>query len=102
MAKNTICLWYDKDAEATARFYSGSFLTAREPRRGRKRRGTVPAGLCHGLGGNRLEADRHAVQVRAIPRPEENQVLRIRPAMKPADPYNLSDSLHANLKRSPA
>ena len=22
MAKNTICLWYDKDAEAAARFYT--------------------------------------------------------------------------------
>jgi predicted 3-demethylubiquinone-9 3-methyltransferase (glyoxalase superfamily) len=22
MAKNTICLWYDKDAEAAARFYA--------------------------------------------------------------------------------
>ena len=25
MAKNTICLWYDKDAEAAARFYAGVF-----------------------------------------------------------------------------
>ena len=25
MAKNTICLWYDKDAEAAARFYAESF-----------------------------------------------------------------------------
>ena len=25
MAKNTICLWYDKDAEAAARFYSKTF-----------------------------------------------------------------------------
>src|SRR3546814_5782544 len=25
MAKNTICLWYDKDAEAAARFYSDTF-----------------------------------------------------------------------------
>lgn len=25
MAKNTICLWYDKDAEAAARFYAGIF-----------------------------------------------------------------------------
>ena len=24
-AKNTICLWYDKDAEAAARFYAGVF-----------------------------------------------------------------------------
>ncbi len=29
MAKNTICLWYDKDAEAAARFYSETFPTAR-------------------------------------------------------------------------
>ena len=25
MAKNTIFLWYDKDAEAAARFYAGTF-----------------------------------------------------------------------------
>lgn len=25
MHKNTICLWYDKDAEAAARFYAGTF-----------------------------------------------------------------------------
>ncbi|NLS20252.1 VOC family protein [Rhizobium sp. P40RR-XXII] len=25
MTKNTICLWYDKDAEAAARFYVGTF-----------------------------------------------------------------------------
>ena len=25
MAKNTICLWYDKGAEAAARFYSETF-----------------------------------------------------------------------------
>ena len=25
MAKNTICLWYDKDAEAAARFYAEIF-----------------------------------------------------------------------------
>ncbi len=24
-AKNTICLWYDRDAEAAARFYAGTF-----------------------------------------------------------------------------
>ncbi len=29
MAKNTICLWYDKDAEAAARFYAATFPTAR-------------------------------------------------------------------------
>lgn len=29
IAKNTICLWYDKDAEAAARFYAETFLTAR-------------------------------------------------------------------------
>jgi predicted 3-demethylubiquinone-9 3-methyltransferase (glyoxalase superfamily) len=28
MAKNTICLWYDKDAEAAARFYAETFPTA--------------------------------------------------------------------------
>jgi predicted 3-demethylubiquinone-9 3-methyltransferase (glyoxalase superfamily) len=25
MAKNTICLWYDKDVEAAARFYAETF-----------------------------------------------------------------------------
>ncbi|MGC1689893.1 MAG: VOC family protein, partial [Pseudolabrys sp.] len=25
MAKNTICLWYDKDADAAARFYAETF-----------------------------------------------------------------------------
>ncbi|MBE0578186.1 VOC family protein [Devosia sp.] len=25
MAKNTICIWYDKDAEAAARFYAATF-----------------------------------------------------------------------------
>src|SRR2546429_8525848 len=25
MAKNTVCLWYDKDAEAAARFYAETF-----------------------------------------------------------------------------
>jgi predicted 3-demethylubiquinone-9 3-methyltransferase (glyoxalase superfamily) len=25
MAKNTVCLWYDKDAEAAARFYAATF-----------------------------------------------------------------------------
>ena len=25
MAKNTICLWYDRDAEAAARFYAETF-----------------------------------------------------------------------------
>src|SRR5215203_5292540 len=25
MAKNTICVWYDKDAEAAARFYANTF-----------------------------------------------------------------------------
>ena len=29
MAKNTICLWYDKDAEAAARFYAETFPIAR-------------------------------------------------------------------------
>jgi hypothetical protein len=26
IARNTICLWYDKDAEAAARFYAATFL----------------------------------------------------------------------------
>ena len=29
MAKNTICLWYDKDAEAAARFYATTFPDSR-------------------------------------------------------------------------
>ena len=29
MAKNTICLWYDKDAEAAARFYAETFPDTR-------------------------------------------------------------------------
>jgi predicted 3-demethylubiquinone-9 3-methyltransferase (glyoxalase superfamily) len=29
MAKNTICLWYDKDAETAARFYCEIFPDSR-------------------------------------------------------------------------
>jgi predicted 3-demethylubiquinone-9 3-methyltransferase (glyoxalase superfamily) len=29
MAKNTICVWYDKDAEAAARFYAATFPDSR-------------------------------------------------------------------------
>ena len=29
MAKNTICVWYDKDAEAAARFYAETFPHSR-------------------------------------------------------------------------
>ena len=29
MAKNTLCLWYDKDAEAAARFYAKTFPDSR-------------------------------------------------------------------------
>jgi len=29
MKKNTICLWYDHDAEEAARFYARTFPTAR-------------------------------------------------------------------------
>ena len=29
MAKNTICLWYDKEAEAAARFYPKHFPAVR-------------------------------------------------------------------------
>jgi predicted 3-demethylubiquinone-9 3-methyltransferase (glyoxalase superfamily) len=28
-AKNTICVWYDKDAEAAARFYAATFPDSR-------------------------------------------------------------------------
>ena len=38
-AKNTICLWYDKDAEDAARFYAETFpdsaVERRPPRAGR-------------------------------------------------------------------
>ncbi|SDE60177.1 VOC family protein [Belnapia rosea] len=30
MSKNTVCLWYDKDAEAAARFYSETFPDSAE------------------------------------------------------------------------
>ena len=30
MAKNTICIWYDKDAEAAARFYAEVFPDSKE------------------------------------------------------------------------
>ena len=33
MAKNTICLWYDKDAEAAARFYAATFPDSAVERR---------------------------------------------------------------------
>ncbi len=33
MAKNTICLWYDNDAEAAARFYAKTFPTVSAVRR---------------------------------------------------------------------
>jgi len=29
IAKNTICVWYEKDAEAAARFYAETSRTAR-------------------------------------------------------------------------
>ena len=35
--KNTICLWYDKDAEAAARFYAATFPDS-EVRAVRRRR----------------------------------------------------------------
>jgi len=34
IAKNTICVWYDKDAEAAARFYAVTFPVILFPRRG--------------------------------------------------------------------
>ena len=45
VAKNTICLWYDKDAEAAARFYVETFPestmgTGRWPTTRRERRAT--------------------------------------------------------------
>jgi 2-polyprenyl-6-hydroxyphenyl methylase/3-demethylubiquinone-9 3-methyltransferase len=39
-AKNTICLWYDGDAEDAARFYAETF-----PRLGRRRGAPRPGGL---------------------------------------------------------
>ena len=32
MNKNTICLWYDKDAEEAARFYAQTFPDSRSAR----------------------------------------------------------------------
>jgi predicted 3-demethylubiquinone-9 3-methyltransferase (glyoxalase superfamily) len=29
MTKNTVCLWYDRDAEAAARFYAATFPQSR-------------------------------------------------------------------------
>jgi predicted 3-demethylubiquinone-9 3-methyltransferase (glyoxalase superfamily) len=42
-AKNTICLWYDKDAEAAARFYSATFPNS-EVTAVRKAPGDYPGG----------------------------------------------------------
>ena len=44
MNKNTICLWYDKDAEDAARFYAETFPGQRGRRRApRARRLSRPA-----------------------------------------------------------
>ena len=43
MAKNTICLWYDKDAEAAARFYAETFPDS-EVRAVRRAPGDYPDG----------------------------------------------------------
>ncbi len=37
MAKNTICLWYDKDAEAAARFYAATAKRAFDATMGMKK-----------------------------------------------------------------
>ncbi len=36
MAKNTICFWYDKDAEAAAHFYSETFPNSQVGTRNRE------------------------------------------------------------------
>ena len=43
IAKNTICLWFDKDAEAAARFYAATFPNS-EVRAVHKAPGDYPAG----------------------------------------------------------
>ena len=42
MNKNTICLWYNHDAEDAARFYAKTFPTARSARCSARRQ-TFPA-----------------------------------------------------------
>ena len=41
-AKNTICLWFDKDAEEAANFYAATFPDSRVSAV-HKRRATIPA-----------------------------------------------------------
>jgi hypothetical protein len=55
----------------------------------------APAGLRDKALRHQVETDRHALQIRAVPRAEEDQVSRLREAVT-ADPYNLSNPLHAN------
>jgi len=43
IAKNTICLWFDKDAEAAARFYAATFPNS-EVRAVHRAPGDYPAG----------------------------------------------------------
>ena len=43
IAKNTICLWFDKDAEAAARFYAATFPNS-EVRAVHKAPGDFPGG----------------------------------------------------------
>lgn len=43
IAKNTVCLWFDKDAEAAARFYAATFPNS-EVRAVRKAPGDFPGG----------------------------------------------------------
>jgi hypothetical protein len=52
-----------------------------EQRRGRKRRGSVPACVRDGARRHRVQADRHAVQVRVVPGLEENQMSGLRQAV---------------------
>ena len=44
MAKNTICLWYDKDAEDAARFYAETFPDSAVGAASGARPATIPSG----------------------------------------------------------
>ncbi len=45
-AKNTICLWYDKDAEAAARFYAKTLPDSLWAQSGVRRATIPPAAAC--------------------------------------------------------
>jgi len=51
MAKNTVCVWYDKDAEAAARFYAETFSDSAVGAVGAKTRGHLLANHAARAGG---------------------------------------------------